>query len=315
MATLATVTARVLNLLGSDDSLSTSECESLAATRYELLHDTFNWARRPRRFMLSAVAQTESSTSDTVSVTTGSATVTSAGTPFTSTMDGYQIAIDGELQPFTLAYVSTSVVTLEDGNGNAVTWAADADTAASWRVFKSLYALPADCARIDALAGQIPLEEYDGGLDALDHADPYRTATADEPTRWLYAGESDTNVKLVELWPVPTAGRILRGQYLKAAGTLTSSSYIDIPVPLLVFATAADACHLLHAKQGSSEAMWSDKALFFERKATEVSTDYYVNDQAERSLPTRLGRAASHGGGRGSGPGGDYWVSRQGPWE
>jgi hypothetical protein len=311
---LATVTARVLSLLGSDSSLSTAECESICATRYELLHDTFGWARRTRDFTLSTVAQTSSGTTDTVTVTLASATVTSAGTPFLSTMDGYQIAIDGVLQYFFVVYSSTSVVTLADGEGNAVLWPVATNTTAAWRVFKTLYTLPTNTSRVETLAGQMRLEEYEGGRTALDLDDPYRTATAAEPTHWLYAGEDTSNVKQVELWPVPTSARLLRGQYLKSAGTLASGTYIDIPVPMLVFSAAADCCHLLHAKLGSSETMFENMALFFERKVTEISTDYKVVDQAERSLPTQIGRSTRRGGGQRS-MGADYYVSRMGPWE
>ena len=296
MAVLSDVRTSVLNLLGTEASLSNTEIDSLINTRYAHLYETFHWSRRTRDFVISLVAQVESGTSDTVTVTNASATITSAGTPFTSAMTGRQIQIGTDEQYFFFTYVSSSSGTLSDGEGNSTTWPGATASGQSWRIFKTLYTIPSDAQSIISIAADYPLEELDGGRERLDRIDPDRSTTGSEVTHWIYAGVNSSNVREVEVWPVPTQARILRGQYLREAPTLTTNSTIDVPVPMLVYGAAADACHLLHAKQGSQEPMWADKALFFERKQREVADDYKFVDFNLTSPPRQLGRRPKSGG-------------------
>lgn len=291
MATLSTVTTRVLTLLGSDAKLSTSEAESLVQTRYEHIYENWLWPRRLKDFVISLVAQVSSSTTDTVTATLASSTITSAGTPFTAAMAGRQIQIGAEPQYFFVNSVTDSAnIVLGDGEGTAVTWPRATASGLSWRIFKTIYTLPSTAQAVVSLAGDFPLEELDGGRKRLDDTEPERLTTNDHPTSWVYAGADSSNVREIEVWPVPSTARLLRGQFLREAPTLASGTTIDIPVPLLVFAAAADACHMLHTKQGSTETMWENKALFFERKALEVMKDYRITELELTSPPTQLGR-------------------------
>lgn len=293
MATLATITSRVLNLLGSDASLSTAELESLVQTRYEDLYESWTWSKRFRDFGLSLVAQVESDATTLVTATLGSATVTSIGTPFTSAMTGRQISIGTHRQYFFVNYVSTSSLTIQDGEGNDYLWPAETEVDTSWRIFKTIYALPATADGVISLVGDYPMEELDGGRERLDAMDPDRLTTNNHPTYWYYAGAHATTFdREVEVWPVPTEGRLLRGQFTRMAPTLSAASTIDLPVALLVYAGAADACHLLHSKQGTMETMWENKALFFERKSEEVRKRFESRDFERTSPATHLGRSA-----------------------
>lgn len=293
MATLSTVRASVANLLGSESSLSTSEIEALINVRYQLMYETYHWSRRTRDFVISLVAQVSSGTSDTVTVTKGSATVTSAGTPFTAAMDGRQVQIGDDEQYFFVNYSSTSVITLEDGEGNAVVWPGSTASGQSWRIFQTLYTLPSSAQSIISIAADYPLEELDGGRERLDVIDPDRSSTSTDPRVWCYAGVNSSNVKEIEVWPVPSSARILRGQYLKEAPTLTTNDTVDIPVPPLVYGAACDACQLLASKQGSQEPMWANMALFYERKQREVMDDYKFVEQNLTSPARELGRRPS----------------------
>ena len=82
MATLNDVVIRVQSLLGSDPSLSSTEVESMAQTRYEHIYETFLWSRKLRDFIIQTVAQVSSDSTNTVTVTNGSSTITSSSTPF-----------------------------------------------------------------------------------------------------------------------------------------------------------------------------------------------------------------------------------------
>lgn len=293
MATLATLTSRILNLLGSEASLSTAEIESLVQTRYEDLYESWGWSKRLRDFGISLVAQVSSDSTNTVTATNGVATITSIGTPFTSAMTGRQITIGTHRQYFFVSYVSSSSIKIQDGEGTDYLWPSTTEAGASWRIFQTIYSLPAVADGVVSLVGDYPMEELDGGRERLDAMDPDRITTNDHPTYWLYAGAHATSFdREIEVWPVPTEGRLLRGQYNRMAPTLSSGSTIDMPVALLVYAGAADACHLLHAKQGSMETMWEQKALFFERKEEEVRKKFERHDLELTSLPTHLGRSS-----------------------
>lgn len=293
MATLSTITARILNLLGSEASLTTAELESLAQTCYETICETWSWSTRTREFTISLIAQVESDNTNTVTVTNGSATVTSIGTPFTSAMTGRQITIGSHRQYFFVTFVSSASLTLTNGEGASVTWPALDEAAVSWRIFQTIYTLPSNAQVVTSIVGDYPMEELDGGRDRLDSMDPDRTSTNNHPTYWIYAGMNASMIsREIEVWPVPTEGRLLRGQSNADAPTLSASETIDIPVPLLVYATAADACHLLHAKQGTMETMWEQKALFFDRRTEEVRKRFERRDLEMHSLPTHLGRSS-----------------------
>jgi len=310
MALLSDITSRVSTLLGTEASLSTTEIESLVQTRYEHIYETWYWSKRLRDFGISLVAQVTSGASDTVTVTSSSATVTSAGTPFTSAMTGRQIQIGDDPQYFFVSFTDTANIKIQDGEGADYNWPGATASGQSWRIFKTIYTLPTTARDVVSLAGAFPIDELDGGRARLDVMDPERLTTNTHPTHWLYAGSnSGLTAREIEVWPIPTEARLLRGQFNREAPILSAASTIDMPTPVLVFAAAADACHLLHAKQGSQETMWEQKALFFERKSLEVMKDYKIGELELTSPPTQIGRAPSYTRARLLGT--DYEVSHQ----
>ena len=310
MATLTDVIADVQGLIGTDPHASTAEITTLAKLRFDRVYESHGWSRRSRDFTVSTVAQVKSTSSDTVTATLGSSTITSAGTPFTAAMVGRQIAISGESMYFFInSFTSTAAVVLGDGEGNAVAWPGATAASKTWRVFQTLYTLPSDAETVISLVGANPMTEYDGGRDALDAADPYRLLTNADPFYWLYAGEDSSNVRQVEITPVPTAARLLRGQYLKATPTLASGTTIPVSRAMLVFLTAADVLNMLHAKTGDQS--YKDLALFYIREGDGATSDAKFADMERLSLPTSLGRASGTPRGVGSG----YWVTHQGMGE
>lgn len=294
MAVLSDITSRVLNLLGSDANLPTTEAESIVQTRYEDLYEAYHWERRRRDFTLSLVAQVESTSTTLVTVTEGDATVTSAGTPFTSGMAGRQIQIGDELQYFFVrTFTDTANLELGDGENNELVWPRATSTSSSWRIFQTLYTLPSTADEVLTLSsGNFLLGEgfqNGGGRPELDRLDPDRSDTNSEPTNWFYAGEDSSNVPEVEVWPVPTAAILLRGQYVRKAPTLAASTNIDLPVPLLVYGSIADCANMLFNKQGVTESdHWKHVSLMYERKLREVLETYTMINQSKLNLPTSL---------------------------
>lgn len=310
MARLVDITTRVITLLGSESSLSADEVESLIQTCYERIYETRGWSKRLRDFGIALVAQIESSDTTTVTVTTGSPTITAIGTPFTAAMSGRQMQLGAERQYFFVNFVSASTLTLQDGEGNDLAWPGATASGTSWRLYKTIYPLPKDAEGVISLASDAPLMELDGGRDRLDTMDPDRQTTDSNPTYWLYAGaDRRTAGREIEIWPVPSQARLLRGQYQRAAMELSPNTILDLPTPVLVYAGAADACHLLHAKQGTTEAMWENKALFFDRRLEEVRKEYAITDLELSSPPTHLMRSTADR--RSQFAGSDYEVTHQ----
>lgn len=266
----------------------------MVQSRYEHLYETWHWSRRLRDFTISLFARVSSTTTTVGTATLNSSTFTAnGGAPFTTSVatTARQIQIGAEEQYFFInSRVSDTEITIGNGEGTAVNWPRATNTAAAWKIFQTVYTLPTDAQAVVSLAGDFPLEELDGGRKRLDDMEPDRSTTDDHPRHWVYAGTNSSNVREIEVWPVPSTARILRGQYLREAPALVAATTIDVPTPLLVFAAAADACHMLHAKQGSTETMWEAKALFFERKANEVAKDYRITEIELTSPPTQIGR-------------------------
>jgi len=284
--TLGDVSSRVATLLGSDAQLSIAEVETIAVARYALMHDANAWSKRRKNFKLNLVAPVSNTASQTVTVTQGLSTITSAGTPFTSAMDGRQIRIGAEQQYFYFNYVSTSSGTLEDGNGNAATWARATDTAAGWTIFQSVYALPSDADVIISLASNYPLREFDGGRAALDAYDPDRLSRSSDPTHWIYAGANSDCVRLIEVWPFPSIAKTLSGQYFVMAPSADADTVIAVHQSPLTYGVAADCFNMLFAKTG--DPGYEKMGLFYEKKYTESLNDIVPWEISKNSPPRTI---------------------------
>src|SRR3990167_5710385 len=164
-ATRDTINADVLNLLGTDPQISTAELNTIIQLRYESVYESWLWSRRLRDLTIKLIASVSSTSSTTVTATLDSSTITSAGTPFTSGMAGRQIQVGSEAHYyFVNSFTSTAAVVLGDGEGSAMTWGLATDTAATWRVFQSIYTLPSDADTLVSLAGDnFEVDELDGG--------------------------------------------------------------------------------------------------------------------------------------------------------
>jgi hypothetical protein len=294
------------------DHITAEQLLTLLRLRYTQLYETTSWAMRRREFMISTTALVSSTDSETVTVTLDSSTVTSAGTPFTAAMSGRMIRIGDEVVPFYLTFVSSSVVTLQDGEGTAVTWPRATDPAASWTVFQTVYSLPADAGAVLHLGTDVALLEIDGGRATLNQMDPNRESVDSQPTRWCYAGVTATTgttppSRQIEIWPVPSAGRIIHGEYQRDAPTLTMTSVIDMPAPIVIYGLIADGHNALFSFTGDEA---HEKAgLFYERKMGELIQDYGPVEQHRLSIPRHFGI------GLGQRLAGDYLVDHQSPAE
>ena len=291
MATRSAVRSSVVSLVGTDPQLSTAEINTLIDLRYAHLYDSFLWSRSLRDFTLTLEAQVSSSSTTLATVTNGDATVTFAGTPITAAMNGEQIQIGTDEQYFFINRTSSSEIELENGEGTGVNWPGTTGGSQTWRVFKTIYALPSTINTVLSLAGEFEIPELDGGRPALDGLDADRSVTNDHPRWWVYAGETTAGVREIELWPAPTQARILRGQGGRLAPTLGDTVEIGFNEALLVYASASDCLNMLHAKTGDES--YRQLALFYERKAGEVEKDVKFKDIEKLSPPSTLQRGST----------------------
>jgi hypothetical protein len=299
MATRLEIQTDVLALLGTDPQASAAEVNVLIQLRYSHLYETWHWSRRSRDFVMATVAQVVSDDDDTVTATLGSAVINSAGTPFTSAMTGSYIDIGDLRQHYVVVFVSSSQITLQDGEGAAVTWPLATASGLSWRIFKHRYVLPVTAEALLSLAGDCEIEEFDGGREAMDRMDPDRSTTGDHPKYWFYDGEV-SGVRAIELWPIPSTVRALRGKFLRVAPTLVDGTETGLNRALMVYAVAGDVYNMLFSKTGDPQ--YSQLALFYERKHDEVARDLKPIDLERTSPPTTLRRTRR-------GLGADYYVS------
>ena len=286
--TLSDVTTRVSNLLGSDAQLSTTEIQNIAIARYEILHDANPWSKRRDEFALNLTAASANSEAAPALVTQDSATVTVSTAAFTSSHHNRQIRIGSEPQFYFASFVDSTTISLTDGNGNATTWPAATSGSNGWTLFQTIYSLPTDLDIILDLNYNFPLDEVDGGRVELDQWDPNRISTASTPTHWCYLSINASNVRQVELWPVPNEAITLHGWYMKEAPQLTSSSFLDIHPAVFTYAVAADCYNMLHSKTGDES--YKHLGLFYEKKATEGLNDIIPWEVSKQSPPRSLSR-------------------------
>lgn len=289
---LSDIVTRVTNLLGTDAQLSSAEVASMAIARYEILHDANPWSKRRKEFTINLVALTDSDSSNTLTATVGSSNVeisTAGVTAFLSTHNDMQIRIGSMRQYYFVSFNNSRVLGLEDGNGNTVNWPATTVTGNSWTLFQTRYNLPTDCDILLSIGYDYPLDEFDGGREALDNVDPQRESVASDVRFWCYAGVGTGTTRQIEVWPVPTTARTLRGQYMMEAPQITTSSTISNVHPaVLTWAVAADSYNLLHSKTGDES--YKHLGLYYEKKSTEALNDILPHEISRNNPPTTIWR-------------------------
>lgn len=292
MATRANIRSDVSTLLGTDTNISTAELNTLIQLRYASVYESWLWPRRLRDFTITLVAQTSSTSTTDATVTNASPTVTaSGGTPFTGS-SGYQIQLGTVLNYFFVDSVtSATVIVLGDGEGTTVAWPGSTAADTSWRLFKTIYTLPSDADSVISLAGgNYDMQELDGGRRRLDEADPDRSTTGSDPLLWCYAGENSSGTREIEVWPVPTAARLLRGQYLRRTPTLSADAdEIGIARSVMVWGVASDGASMLFAKTG--DITWQNRADYFQGRFIEEERRYRAMELERSSPPTSIRRS------------------------
>lgn len=235
----STIRTRVQYLLGTNVAISTAELNALINAEHEGILGDNPWAEKKAESTITTIAPYSTGT-----VSTTSTAVTGSGTTFTSAMVGRYIRFGTDQTYYKItAFGSVTGLTIETAVASG-----DVSAGSTYSIFKNVYALPSDLDRILSMAYRDPLTEIT--RQDLDRLDPDRTVTATDPRYWCMRELDSSNVRQVELWPVPTGAVLVRFQYTK---TNTLSSDSDVPLyrsDVLVWKSAASGAYLLYAKTG-----------------------------------------------------------------
>lgn len=228
--------------------------EGIVNDRYRQVINSHPFARNEQReYILQTTAIYDTGT---VEVTNGSTTVTGTGTTFTSAMTGRRFRVTGDSEWYVFTYVGATSGTLDRA------YEGTTDTDATYRIFKSVYALPADLdvlQSIKILDTQDDLDQID--VEELDKIDPARVQSSTSPdTYCTFEDDSSTPpVPQIELWPYPTTSIGIPIRYLARIDAITATSTIFpqwLNIECLFAGVESDLCRLAGDYVG---AEWNDK--------------------------------------------------------
>lgn len=277
----------------------TADVQTLIQADHQEILESYSWSRRKTDTIIALVAPYSTGTVSTVSTA-----LTGSGTTFTSAMADRYIRIGSNTFFLRLsAFVSTTAMTLEAALGT------DASAGTTFVLFQHRYNLPSDFGRITNVTSDILMREV--SRSTIDRLDPYRVSTASTPEVYcidgLDPGTTGSQVFQMEVWPLPSAARPLRVEYLK---TNVLSSSTDEPLyrsDVLVWKSAESGAFFLHAKTG--DAAWLALADRYHARYTEALEGAKSDDMGKYASVTHI-RDSYYDNTRGD----DFYINRDGLW-
>lgn len=212
-----------LRLLKQFPKLDLDMLDGFIADRHSEIVEALAWTRLRLDAILETVAPYDTGT---VAVTNGSSAVTLTGGTWTTGMTGRSFRAGTRSEFYTFAYVSATTGTLNRA------YEGDTDAAASYRIFKNIYALPANCRILedDAFAN-FSL----GPLKRLSRAELNLSAAArgayGTPSYWASSmddSSSPPNLQ-IELYPVPDRAIGIPYEYVAEASVPGTASAAFLP--------------------------------------------------------------------------------------
>lgn len=278
MMTKSQVRTQVVRLLGDNPAITNAILNDfLEADNAEIL-ESWQWSRRKAWVLINTIAPVSLS----ITATQDSATVTGVG--FTAAMVGRLIRIGAGAGFYKIKAVSVGVdCTLGDGQGNTVTYP-EATYTGTAKVWQHIYSVASDAEIVTGIWHNVALREVDPWF--FNQLDPERIAEGDPPEAWGHYGRASGDVLQVCLFPLPSAARTLRVDYLRVA-TFTSDSDTPLYRPdLLKFKTAEHGAARLLGQTG--DEAWARLADLFHKRYEEALQSAKDDDLARSSSPTRI---------------------------
>lgn len=205
--------------------------------------NSYQWSRLSKTASLLTSALYETGT---ISVTNGSTAITGTDTVWTSAMTGRRIRISGRNETYVFTYTSATTGNLDRG------YEGDTDTAATYQIFQSVYALPADVDQIDSV--EVPSLNRDLDQESPEYLDKLATDrwALGHPMFYTTAPDITTagvQYPAIELYPVPDIAEGLIVRYRQSVALFTAPS--DTFLPWIQFECIVAGCEAeLHAAKG-----------------------------------------------------------------
>lgn len=276
---LATVTNNILRIaIGLNPEIVKSTVQQ--AYQYLCAKD-FN--RLKIRQNLTTVAPYSTGT---VAITTAGVVTITTGT-FTSSMVGSFMRVYYDDPFFEIASydAGTGKVTLSNWTGVAVS------SGESFEIFKHIYTLDTAFGQLYDVAYQTSLKKKSQHF--FDQLDPARTGQSDSPVYWAFAGvSSTTNALKIEVYPVPSSVVSLSLYGKQAYATLTSSSVLLLPEPLIEAAALVDCFRILESLkpgQGWEKRVAAQTGIYAELLSAYEDEDYELGQIQEKVQDTMFG--------------------------
>jgi len=285
----------VIQLLGSHRQITSNDVSSLIQNENREILDNYDWSARKAEGVINTFSTV---TAGTVTVTLNSAKVSGVSTVFTSDYVGRHIRMGSEEHFHEISSV-TSAARLD----LKTIWPTNTSSAQSYTIFQNRFALASDCEEIISMARDRRLIEKPRTW--LDSVDPDRTETANYPDVWSYRELNSSNTLQVELWPVPTAKKAIRYEYLKS-GDLASNADKPLYQPNVVkWKSGVAGSFMMYAKTG--DPVWKDLAIAYQglykqalQRAKEEDQQKFSTRMQQRSRDADVTRsddwATSHDG-------------------
>jgi hypothetical protein len=186
--------------------------------RYTEILDRLKWQRRKKRSVIQTTAPYETGT---ITLTAGSTSVTGTGTTFTSAHTGMLLRVPHRNEWYTFTYASGTTGTLDR--------AFEGDTGTfSYKLYKTLYALPADC----RILGAVSNLQNETSITETGFL-PDATTGTPQACRKLMDNASDPPQMQIDLYPIPDAVYSLSVEYTAEETGFTAASTSTSLLPWL----------------------------------------------------------------------------------
>ena len=212
-----------LRLLKQFPGLDLDVLDGFISDRYGEILAELPWSRLDAMSVLQTSAPYETGT---VAVTEGSASITLTSGTWTTDMTGRAFRVAGRDEYYEFVYVTATTGTLDR------VYEGDDDTAASYKIWQSIYPLPADCRHLgdDAFATTSlgPLRRLSRA--ELNVSAPTRAAygTPDVWTSYMDDGSTPPRMQ-IELYPIPDEAVGIPFEYVAEASVPGAASTSFLP--------------------------------------------------------------------------------------
>ncbi len=190
--------------------------------RYRQILDANDWRRLIKTGTLQTVAVYETGT---ITIANGATSGTGSGTTFTAGMTGRKIRPEGRNESYVFTYVSAGAFTIDRA------YEGDDLSAGAFKIFKSIYALPSDCERLESVRVPRTSRDLDPvGREYLDERNPDRLWYG-AAERYAPADDSSdaTPLNQIELDPIPDRAEGYPIRYRVQVAELTATSGTLLP--------------------------------------------------------------------------------------